>query len=105
MNKPYYSQRVGSHPYPDGLPLGNIIDLFMRVYAQFEADGYFTQAFGYECTDSGFVSGEVKDVGLEILLDVRKNNLWPIKERAGGYSEDDLFDVIEFLHSFVSKAD
>lgn len=103
MTHTYYSQRAGSHPHPDGLPFADIVDLFKRVYAELAEDGYFTEAFGFECVDAGWVEGKIRDVGLELLLTVRKNNLWPISSNADSYNEDDLFDLIEFLYQHVSK--
>jgi len=38
-----------------------------------------------------------------MLLDIRKKNLWPIDNNAKSYSEDDFFDVMEFLFQHVSK--
>lgn len=103
MAHTYYSQRVGRSPHPKGLPLTDIIDIFVRVYGQLEDEGYFTESFGYTCVDDGFVEGNVKDVNLEILLSVRKHDLWPVKAFAPQYNEDDFFDVIEFLFQHVSK--
>jgi hypothetical protein len=99
----YYSQRAGTNPNPDGLSLGDIVDLFRRVYDQMAEEGYFTEAFGFECVDAGWIAGTISDIELEILLSVRKNHLWPVGARANGYNEDDLFDIIEFLYQHVSK--
>jgi hypothetical protein len=38
-----------------------------------------------------------------MLLAIRKPDLWPIEKKCNNYSEDDLFDVIEFLYDNVSK--
>lgn len=38
-----------------------------------------------------------------MLLTIRKTGLWPIHEKAPLYTEDDFFDVLEFLHQYVSK--
>lgn len=103
MSHSYYSQRKGTNPNLSGLPLREIVDLFVRVYQQMRVDGYFDEAFGYQCVDAGNVEGNVRDIELEILLAVRKKELWPIEARSPGYSEDDFFDVIEFLHQHVSK--
>lgn len=103
MSHTYYSQRKGTNPNALGLPLKDLIDLFQRVFDQLKADGYFSEAFGYECVDAGHVSGKVRDIELEILLTIRKKSLWPIKEKSYAYSEDDFFDIIEFLHQHVSK--
>jgi hypothetical protein len=99
----YYSQRTGQNPHPDGLPLFDIVGLFVRVYDHLCDEGYFAEAFGYECVDAGSVPGSVKDVQLRLLLAVRKKNLWPIHEHSLRYTEDDLFDVIEYLFQVVSK--
>ena len=103
MPHTYYSQRKGTNPNLSGLPLADIVELFIRVYDQLRADGYFHEAFGYECVDAGEVEGTVRDIDLEILLSVRKRELWPLQTNARFYSEDDFFDVIEFLHQHVSK--
>ena len=103
MPHTYFSQRTGKNPNPDGLPLGDLLDLFERVYQQLRADGYFHEAFGFYFVDAGELPGTVKDVALEMLLAFRKKNLWPIHSQADQYSEDDLFDVIEFLFQHVSK--
>jgi hypothetical protein len=103
MPHSYYSQRTGLSPHPKGLPLKDVVDLFVRVYGQLDEDGYFQEAFGYDCVDAGFVSGTVRDPSLAILLAIRKHDLWPIRLFSGGYSEDDLFDMIEFLFQHVSK--
>jgi hypothetical protein len=99
----YFSQRTGSNPNLRGLPLADIIVLFVKVYGLLRQDGYFDEAFGFYCVDAGEISGKVKDVELEMLLAIRKKNLWPIDEHAQTYTEDDLFDVIEFLYQHVSK--
>lgn len=99
----YYSQRTGVNPNAKGLPLADVVGLFVRVFLQLRADGYFDEAFGFTCTDAGDVAGKVRDVELEMLLAIRKKNLWPIETAATRYTEDDLFDVIEFLYQNVSK--
>ena len=103
MTHIYFSQRTGTNPNLKGLPLDEITMLFERVYDQLVDEGYFVEAFGYSCTDAGHVAGLVRDVELEILLSVRKRNLWPIAAHRWEYDEDDLFDLIEFLFQHVSK--
>jgi hypothetical protein len=75
----------------------------VSVYDQLSKEGYFDEAFGSTCVDFGFEAGKVKDIDLEIMLSIRKKNLWPLVDVASQYSEDDLFDVIEFLFQHVSK--
>lgn len=83
--------------------MADTIDLFVRVFTQMHEDGYFHEAFGFECVDAGHIDGKVRDVELEMLLTIRKKDLWPIYTATARYSEDDLFDVIEFLYQHVSK--
>jgi len=99
----YYSQRTGMNPNSKGLPLADVVSLFVRVFSQLRLDGYFDEAFGFICVDAGEVDGKVRDVELEMLLTIRKKNLWPVETMSPRYSEDDLFDVIEFLYQHVSK--
>ena len=103
MPRQYYSQRNGTNPNLKGLPLADVLDLFVRVFNQLNSDGYFTEAFGYICVDAGEVDGKVRDPELEMLLTIRKKGLWPIPDKAHFYKEDDFFDVLEFLFQYVSK--
>ncbi len=72
MAHSYYSQRKGTNPNQSGLPLKDIIDLYIRVYDQMSEGGYFSEAFGYECVDAGHINGNVRDIDLELLLTVTK---------------------------------
>jgi hypothetical protein len=99
----YYSQRTGTNPNLSGLPLEDIIDLFVRVFDQLQEDGCFSEAFGFTCVDADHIAGKVRDVELEMLLTVKKKSLWPIESHKHEYSEDDFFDVVEFLYQHVSK--
>lgn len=99
----YYSQRKGTNPNQNGLSLSDTVGLFVRMFEQMYADGYFHEAFGFECVDAGHIDGKVPDVALEMLLTIRKKDLWPVQASAKEYSEDDFFDVLEFLFQHVSK--
>jgi len=103
MTRQYYSQRKGTNPNLKGLPLRDVVDLFVRVFTQLRVDGYFDEAFGFTCVDAGDIDGKIRDPELEMLLTVRKKGLWPVHEKAPAYKEDDFFDVLEFLYQHVSK--
>jgi hypothetical protein len=103
MAHQYFSQRTGVNPHPNGLSLVDVVSLFVRVYDRLVEDGYFTEAFGFICVDAGVIPGKVRDPALELLLAVRKKNLWPIPSMASKYSEDDFFDLLEYLYKKVSK--
>lgn len=97
MSHVFYSQRIGVNPNLNGLELQDVVELFVRVFNQFMSEGYFDEAFGFNYVDAGPITGNIKDVELDILLSVRKKYLWPIELYCKSYSEDDLLDIIEYL--------
>ena len=99
----YFSTRTGKNKNAKGFPLKETVKLFIRVYDQLRIDGYFDQAFGFTCVDAGEVDGSLRDIDLAILLEIRKENLWPLHVYFESYAEDDFFDVLEFLFQHVSK--
>ena len=99
----FYSIRTGLNQNKDGFSLQDLKDLFQRVYSNLSGAGYFSESFGYWCVDAEDVPGKITDVELEIFLKIRKKTLWPIHKYIEHYTEDDLFDIIEFLYMHVSK--
>lgn len=97
--RPYYSTRTGKNPDAVVLTLDALRKLFQTLFTKFEYEGYFQHSLGYHCVDNGFISGEVgHDLEGFVLLALRKTGLTPIRERIAQYTEDDLFDMIEFLY-------
>lgn len=73
------------------------VKLFKAVYLDFLKNDYF-----YE--NSGDVPGKLgADIEAQMFIKLKKPDLWPIEEKCNNYSEDDLFDVIEFLYDCVSE--
>ena len=70
---------------------------------QLQREGYTHEYFGFYCVDMGDVEGKLSDVEFTILMTLRKSDLWPLPRKAEGFTEDDLFDMIEFLFDHVSK--
>lgn len=100
----YYSTRTGKLPNSARLELPGLKKAFLSIERRFRDLDYFQEAFGYECVDAGFVQGTLgEDFEGAILIAIRKENLWPIRDRVERYSEDDLFDVLEFLFDNISK--
>lgn len=103
-NRSYYSQRAGRGAATAALELNDVKRLFKSQYEQLEQEGYFQQDLGFHCVDSGFNPGLLgTDLQAEILLSLRKPNLWPIHSTIDNWSEDDLFDMLEFLFDHISK--
>jgi len=95
MNRKYYSNR--KNPDASRLDLPMLVKLFKVVYLEFLKNDYFYAK--YEA-----VSGTLgADIEAQMFLAIRKSDLYPIEEKCNNYSEDDLFDVIEFLYDCVSK--
>lgn len=102
--KPYYSVRTGKNPLSDRLDLPTLRELFQTLFIHFEDEGYFQESLGYYCVDAGFVPGTLgHDLDGALLLELRKRNLTPIRSKIDLYTEDDLFDMIEFLYEHCSK--
>ncbi len=99
----FYSARTGAGKFAQGFDLETFNELFFKVYQQFRSDGFFDENFGFYCVDDGNIEGHIKDIELDILLKIRKKDLWPIETYYRLYTEDDLFDVIEYLYFYVSK--
>lgn len=100
----YYSTRTGKNPDAIKFDLSMLLRLFRDTYNVLSSNDYFQQAFGYVCVDAGEVPGELgSDIEAQMFRKLRKPDLWPIEDTYTDYSEDDLFDVIEFLYDCVSK--
>ena len=101
---PYYSTRTGKNSNGVKYDLPILRRLFKSLYERFLRLDYFQECLGYYCVDEGDVPGKLgSDIGAYLLRRVRKASLWPIRECIDSYSDDDIFDLIEFLHDCVSK--
>jgi len=95
--------RTGKNNNSEGFDLLDILKLFSEIYDELRSDGYFDEYFGGYCIDAGHMDGIIASPERDILLKVRKKYLWPIKDNFCNYNEDDLFDIIEYLFTTVSK--
>lgn len=104
MTRRYYSIRTGKNQSGANIDLEMFRTLLYSVYRRLDDAGYFQEHFGYNCVDEGDVPGKLGvDPGAVMLFKLRKQHLWPFPERFNGLSEEDLFDLIEFLHDHCSK--
>ncbi|MEG3957014.1 hypothetical protein [Microcoleus sp. herbarium2] len=95
--KKYYSHRTGKNPEAIHLELPMFVKLFKTLYLDFLKNDYFYAKYGA-------VPGKLgADIESQMFLAIRKSDLFPVEEKCNNYSEDDLFDVIEFLYDCVSK--
>ncbi len=99
----YYSDR--NNKTNSKLSLSELKRFFIISYGELESSGYFQKFFGYSCIDQqDWVTGEIKINTEDYLYTLlKKDNLVPIREKIINYTEDTLFDMIEFYHDHCSK--
>jgi hypothetical protein len=98
----YYSQRAGRFNESPEISLALLREFFVAIYTTFESKGYFQERFGINCTD-GYIPGSVGDVGLYSFRRLRRKDLFPIWGRGDNLSEDEIFDLIEFLYDHATQ--
>lgn len=98
-NRKYYSLRKSD---PEKITLESLKEIFFSIWQDFSTRGYFQEHLGTSCVDGG-IPGKV-GTNLEgyVLRKLRKTNLWPFAEKYKNYSEEDLFDMIEFFFDHIS---
>lgn len=101
--RPYYAARKnGSNGA--GLRLEDLSELVKSAWDYYEHAGYFVEAFGFTCVDSGFDTGYAgTNVKAYALLALQRANIWPFNETYEAWEEDDVLTVIEFLYDHISK--
>ncbi len=97
----YYSTRSGSNPNAV-LNLDVLRKLAFVAYSRLVERGYFQESFGYYCIDADEVPGTLGANLREVVLFALRKDIWPFSDDFDGLAEDDLFDVIEFLHDHSS---
>lgn len=103
IKRNYYSVRTGKIPPDNQVNFEILKRLFLITYKKLNNEGYFQKYFGIDCTN-GFIEGVIgSDVDAYMFVNLRKENLYPIYSNLSNYTEDDLFDVLEFLHDHCSK--
>lgn len=103
IKRNYYSVRTGKITPDEQVNFEVLKKLFSITYNKLNADGYFQKYFGIDCQD-GYIPGELgEEIDAVMFVNLRKENLYPIWKNLPNYTEDDFFDVIEFLHDHCSK--
>lgn len=101
--RPYYAARKNG-PSGGGLRLEDLRELVKSAWDYYEHAGYFVEAFGFTCVDSGFDPGYAgTNVKAYALLSLQRADIWPFDETYEAWDEDDVFTVIEFLYDHISK--
>ncbi len=104
IKREYYSVRKGLIPQSAEVDFQVLKKLFLIIYKKLESEGYFQKYFGFYCVDQGEIYGELgDDINTMLFINLRKSNLWSIVEKLEYYSEDDFFDILEFLHDHCAS--
>lgn len=98
----YYSVRTGKLQESTELGLEMLRGLFYATYQAFEERGCFQERLGINCVD-GYIPGSVGDVGIYSFRKLRRKDLFPIYERQDNFTEEEIFDLIEFLYDHASE--
>lgn len=103
IKRNYYSVRTGKITPDQKVNFEVLKKLFLITYNKLNTEGYFQKYFGINCED-GYIPGQLgNDIESMIFVNLRKENLYPIPVNLPNYTEDDFFDVLEFLHDHCSK--
>jgi len=84
------------------LTLDQTKTLFESALVDFNQKHLFLEHFGGSYRRRSYTGKAGSDVSAYALLQIHKEGLWPIYDNLWHYSEEDLFDIIEFLHEHAS---
>lgn len=103
IKREYYSVRTEKLGSDGKIDFEMVKKLFLSNYNILEKEGYFQKYFGFECSD-GFQRGQISEHFDDyVFLNIRKDSLFPVETKLKDYTEEDFFDVLEFLYDHCSK--
>lgn len=103
IKRSYYSSRTGKLGQDLKIEFDVLKQLFLMSYNILDRSGYFQKYFGIDCCD-GYIEGQLgEQIDAYVFINLRKHNLFPVYAKIIDYSEDDFFDIVEFLHDHCSK--
>lgn len=98
----YFSLRTGKQS--SSIAFDSLRKLILSIYEDFTSKGYFDEYFGDNCVDAGYVPGKAGENLRNYALRKLRKDIWPLDSyHIEKYSEEDLFDIIEFLFDHISK--
>lgn len=98
----YFSIRTGKQS--KSIAFDGLRKLIFTIFVDFQTKGYFDEYFGDNCVDAGYTPGKAGANLKNYALRKLRKDIWPFDELSvTEYSEEDLFDMIEFLFDNISK--
>lgn len=96
----YFSEARGLR---NGYGLPELRVMVRDLYADLRERDHLTEWFGYECIDAGNVPGTGgNDPGRDLVLDIGRTDVWPVTPVEAEWSEDAIFDFLQFIGTKVS---
>lgn len=103
-SRKYWSERQGRGPVGVPLDFAKLKALVLPALEEQWAQDRFVEAFGYHCVDHDWVQGTLgRSPERWFLVNLGREDIWPLHEYGSGYDADTLFDVLEALHDLVAK--
>lgn len=102
IKRDYYSVRTGKTNPDQQVNFDVLKKLFLITYNKIRNEEYFIEYLGGN-SGGGYITGELGDVRDILYVNLRKENLYPIEEHINNYTEEDFFDMVEFLYDHCSK--
>jgi hypothetical protein len=96
-----YSIRNGLNQNSNGFGIIEFRNLFHYTYNTIFSKGLLEEYLAIECEEHN--AGIKVDVSHHLMMTLRKDKLWPVQDKYHKYSEEDIFDLIEFLFTKVSS--
>lgn len=89
----------------EALSFEQLRDLAFVVFDRVIVQEGLADAFGQECPDAddGWLPGRFGDAAERMQIELGRPGLWPHRPNAALYDVDALYDVVEFLHEYISK--
>ncbi|MGG0496711.1 hypothetical protein ABEY62_27540 [Priestia megaterium] len=101
-NKKYYSERHNFRQR-DKYNESDLRELFVQTYYELQSNRLFEELIGYTDDHGNWKRGIIaNNFELFVFKRIGKRDLIPISEDQG-YSEEDVFDLIELFYDYVSK--
>lgn len=98
----YFSLRIGKQAM--SIAFDGLRKLILTIFEDFQSKAYFDEYFGSNCIDAGYTPGKAGANLKNYALRKLRKDIWPLDGLSiESYSEEDLFDMIEFLFDHISK--
>lgn len=98
----YFSEQRGIRK---GYGIGELRILVRDLYNDLVEKDHLKEWLGYECVDAGRVPGTGGlHPGRDVVLEVGRSDIWPPDPVAAEWSEDAIFDFLQFIGNKVSSA-